>query len=117
MENTYQLATALGCAASLLVLFALLRQAFRSPSAPSWMTNSFAAYTCAVAVTLGVAGSLFYLASALQLVVPGLVAFVGTFAIHLAMVAVLLRVLPADESETDDQVMPQDAHAAGVGAR
>ncbi len=116
MESTYQLATALACAAGLLALFALLRQAFRAPSAPSWMTSTIVACTCAVALTLGFAGSLFYLASALQLVVPGLIAFAGMFVLHLGMVAVLLKALSADESESVEQAKPQDGLSAGAVA-
>lgn len=116
METTYQLATAMACAAGLLTLFALIRQAMRTPSAPTWIASTFVAYVSAVALTLGFAGSLFYLGSALQSVAPGAVAFFGTFVIHIAMVALLLKLLPAEEAKGDAQSAPEDALPANAVA-
>lgn len=112
MESMYQLTMALGCAAGLVALFALLRQALRSRLTPAWFASTDVAYISAVTLTLGCAGSLFYLGLALQPFVPAAVAFVGTFVIHLGFVALVLKVLPVDEiasSRTYENAAPASA--------
>lgn len=116
MEVTYQLATALACAAGLLTLAALVRQALRASSAPAWFPSVVVVYGPAVVLTLGFAGSLYYLGFALQAVMPGILAFAGTFVIHIAMVALLVKLLPNDVAHDGVRSVPDDALQARAAA-
>jgi hypothetical protein len=113
MEATYDIAVSLAIAAAILSLFAILRLAFRSPSAPSWATDTVPAYFIALLMTYAVAASLFYLAYTLSSAIPGWAAFFATFAIHIGLVAAFLKVMPSTEGEVAGT---QRAPSQGVAA-
>lgn len=116
MEATYEVGVSLAVAAAVVSLFAILRLAFRSPSTPSWATDLIPAYLVALLLTFAVAGSLFYLAIALSGVAPAWVAFFGTFAIHIGLVAVFLKLLPISEDAPAQAVRQRAAPSQGVAA-
>lgn len=97
MEALYDIVVALAIAAAVISLFAILRLAFRSSSTPEWARGLVPAYAVALLMTFAMAGSLFYLSFALAGAVPAWVAFFGTFAIHIGLVAVFLKLLPVSE--------------------
>ena len=96
MEAAFDIAVAFAIAAAIISLFAILRVAFRSTSLPSWANGLYAGYGCALLLTFAFAGSLFYLALALSAAIPGWVAFFATFAVHIGLVALFLKLLPID---------------------
>ncbi len=97
METTYDIAFALAIAAAVISLFAIIRLAFRSSTTPDWVRSTFPAYFIALLLTFAIAGSLFYLAYALAGALPAWIAFFGTFAVHIGLVAVFLKLLPVTE--------------------
>ncbi len=116
MEATYDILAASAIAAAVLSLFAILRLAFRSSSLPSWATNTIPAYVVALLMTYAVAGSLFYLALALNTVIGGTAAFFATFAIHIALAGLFLKLIPVTEGEVAGARATQQAPSQGVAA-
>jgi hypothetical protein len=94
MDPVTQLISALVAAAIVVGLFAFLRWGLRNPACPPAANGVLVAYLCAVALTLGFAGSLFYLGVALSPFIGGM-AILATFGIHLGLVALFQILLPA----------------------
>ncbi|MEM6499400.1 MAG: hypothetical protein AAF709_22085 [Pseudomonadota bacterium] len=97
MENSTQLLVALSCAVGALSFFAILRRTMRSPSTHVWFANAVVAAVAALLLTGAFAGSLFYLAYTLEPFISAGWAFVATFAIHAAILAVCSFILPVEE--------------------
>ncbi|MEM7774208.1 MAG: hypothetical protein AAF732_01260 [Pseudomonadota bacterium] len=96
MEALNQLMMALGASAAIISLFTVLQIVTRSPSVPGWLTHAFPVTVLALILTIGMAASLYVLASSLQHFVPGVLAIIGTCVVHLMWVAICRMMFPVD---------------------
>jgi hypothetical protein len=116
MEAITTLAMSLAIAAAILSFFAILRIAFRSDSLPTWLTSDYVAYAVAILLTFAIAGSLFYVGVSLSAVANGWIAFFGTFAVHIGLVALFLSMFPIDQKEATGQRRATVAASEGAAA-
>ena len=116
MEAITTVAMSVAIAAAVLSFFAILRIAFRSDSLPTWLTSDAVAYAVAILLTFAIAASLFYVAVSLSEVVNGWIAFFGTFAVHIGLVAMFLTLFPLDQKQTTGRRGSNMAASEGVAA-
>jgi len=116
MEAITTLAMSLAVAAAILSFFAILRIAFRSDSVPALLTSDYVAYAVAILLTFAIAGSLFYVGTSLSAVVNGWIAFFGTFAIHIGLIALFLTIFPIDQKEATGRHRATVSASEGVAA-
>lgn len=106
MESTTTLLIALSCALGAISFFVIMRRTMRASSTPEWFAHAVVATALALLLTGAFAGSLVFVGYALLAFVPFGVAFLATFAIHLAIFAGCNYILPADEAVAE-QPKPQ----------
>ena len=116
MEAITTLAMSLAIAAAILSFFAILRIAFRSDSLPTWLTSDYVAYAVAILLTFAIAASLFYVGVSLSAVSNGWIAFFGTFAIHIGLIALFLTIFPVDQKEATGRRSANVAASEGAAA-
>jgi tryptophan-rich sensory protein len=116
MESITTLAMSFAVAAAILSFFAILRIAFRSDTLPTWLTSDYVAYAVAILLTFAIASSLFYVGASLSAVANGWIAFFGTFAVHIGLVALFLAIFPRDQKQTTGQRGSSMAASEGVAA-
>jgi hypothetical protein len=96
MEPITDLVLSIVMAGALVSLYAILRIAFRAPI----LNSDIPAYIAALMFTFAFAASLFYVAMGLNSVLPGGVAFFGTFAVHGAFIWLFQKLIPLQAQTT-----------------
>ena len=101
MENTVEVGIALACATMLLSLYFILRRAMNTDSSPAWLRSEVVAYTCAVPFTILIGASFAYLAIALNAFVNVWIAGLIALAVHGALIAAFMWLLPATQKAAE----------------
>lgn len=100
MQQAFGISVALAIALSVLLSFAFVRRAMRSPSAPAWLNNDAMGYILALLFTVAFTLSTVTMAFALGSFVTGaLVMFLGAAAVHVLMWMIVRLLIPLRSSD------------------
>ena len=96
MEPVSFLIAALAIAAAIMGIFGVLRIVMRAPNAPAWLNSLVVSYILGTGLTVGFAGSLFFLGHALAPFMSAELAILATFVVHLGLLSIMRLLLPVE---------------------